>query len=86
MARFQTVGPRIRRNSRQGWSGAGPQSHKDFLFSLSLEEWDTLNIFDRNEIERAQPYLYFETINLASFWKLNYRFGGPSNRLLYDSR
>ena len=59
MARFQRVGPRIWRNSRQGWSGAGPQSHKDFLFSLSLEEWDTLNIFDRNEIERAQPYLYF---------------------------
>ena len=28
----------------------------------------------------------FETVNLASFWKLNYRFGGPSKRLLYNSR
>ena len=38
VARFQRVRQRIWRKSGQRWSGAGPQSHEDFLFSLSLEE------------------------------------------------
>lgn len=32
VARFQKLKQRIWRKSSQGWSGAGPQFHKDFLY------------------------------------------------------